>query len=150
MLLSKEYPYIYLNYSELCELRKSYRHYEEIFENLFEVKEISEVFNGLNFLSKETKEKLLRFQEKWYEFIEANNYSSDPVFVYLDTQFQHILDNELKSFLLSFNLDMQKNNFVDIESLEYTTREFPDSKAILERGCTLYGLLIKHKVIKKD
>ena len=128
-------------YSNLVDLLKTYEVYEMVYEDLHEVHSVVDYFSTVNFISEETIKLAQKFQDKWYKIISSKNYSSDRVFIYLDEDFQLLLDNELTIFLAALNEDLEKINFKNIESLKFEKRKFPTRKVLLKRVDDLYSLL---------
>lgn len=61
--------------------------------------------------------------------------------MYMDADFQELLDNELFSYLQSFNEYLHKVDFKSIESLEVHQRKFSTQAAILDRADLVYSWL---------
>ena len=139
---------IWFVYSNLCDLRKSYFFYEMVKEDIWDVNSIDYYFKDVNqqlTLSQDTIKLRDDFSVKFDAYIRSKKYSADRVFVYLDSDFISILDNELKAFLESFNSDLLRAGFTDVESLDVEEREFPTNEAILERVEFLYELINKKR-----
>ncbi len=100
-------------------------------------------FKTLDFVNSKTTERMNVFQNKFNHFITTKIYSKDRAFAYLDKEFISILDNELKDFLESINVDLIAAGFTDVESLEVKEREFPSNELILERVSFLFQRLEK-------
>jgi|GEM_PF-5465578 len=147
MRLFHKEPFLWELYNDLHTLMETHLIYEEILEN-FGLKKISVYFEDLVFLSSETKELMYAFEKSWYNYLNKTAYSVDAVFVYLDKDFQSILDVELSSFLQGFKDDMKNNGYTDYWKAD-KKRQYPSNEQIVERAKTLYGLLIEHKVITK-
>jgi len=139
----------WIEYSNLCDLLKSYEFYGMVYEDFYEVNNVVEYFSRFECVSKRTIESAQKFQEAWYKLIKSKSYCADRVFMYIDSDFQLVLDNELKSFLTDLNKDLDAIGFENIESLIVMNRKLPDNEVILERASTLYDLLLKHKITRK-
>ncbi len=141
MKLSKTNPYIWEMYNDLHCLRYTFKIYDEVYENLYEVNRVEDIFKELTFLNSDTIDSMVDFQNVWYFFIKERNYSKDSVFTYIDPKFQSILDNELYDFLQKLDGDIISNGFEDLHQKENQERVFPTISEILERGKILYDLL---------
>lgn len=138
-------PDQWIEYGLLCELMKTYELYEMVVEELYEVNSVMAHFSAIKILSEDTLKAAQAFQEKWYKIIEVKPYGKDRVFVYLDNDFQNMLNNELLSFLNLINFDLAKAKFPNIEYFNKVERKFPDNNSILERASILYELIINTK-----
>ena len=134
-------------YSNLCSLLTTYEMYGFVYEDFYEVHTIIDYFSSIKFISEETLLVAKKLQETWTKIIETKNYSSDKIFIYLDLDFQLMLDNELKSFLVLLNNDLEKINYNQIESLSIDARRFPTHEEILERTQYLFQVLKHEKLI---
>ena len=132
------FPDHWIEYSLLCELMKTYELYEMVVEELYEVNSVMEHFSGINILCEDTLIAAQLFQDKWYKILEIKPYGKDRIFIYLDKDFQHMLDNELLNFINLINRDLAKINFPNIEYINNIERKFPDNQAILERVSMIY------------
>jgi intein-encoded DNA endonuclease-like protein len=135
---------IWIVYSNLCDLRRSYIYFEDVLEDIYDVNVLKRL-DKYDFIDITTLNFMHTFINKFIQFIEKKEYRKDRVFVYLDSEFISILDNELKDFLEAFNSDLLRAGFTDVESLEVEEREFPTNEAILERVEFLYELMNKKR-----
>lgn len=148
MRLFQEEPHLWEIYNDLCTLQESHLIYEEILEN-FGIKNVSAYFGNLEFLSSETKRLMYEFEESWNSYQKKTEFSTDAVFVYLDSDFQSILDVELSFFLKSFSEDMKRHGYTDFWK-RIMKRKPPSNEQVVERAKILYRLLIKGEIIKKN
>lgn len=136
------YGYEFEMYNDLVAFWEGERYiYDEVYENLYGVFELTSVFSDVEFLSKETKEKMQAFQDKWYAYIESTEYSRNGVFVYLDEAFITILDHELTDFLNNFNQDLKENGYSDFTDLSNLERKLPTHEDILKSIANMYRVL---------
>jgi hypothetical protein len=121
--------------------------------DLFEVFEFSSLINqkwGQLIITEPTFNKLRQFSDEWLIYRRNAPYGDDEIFVYSDIEWHRIIKNYLLPALESMERDFEKHG---IEYTSYKITYDPDARPsdedILERGRTLYGLLLKHKVIKR-
>ena len=131
---------IWLVYSNLCDLRKSYVFYDMVLEDVYDVN-VLKWLEKHDFVSEKTLQLMSAFINNFLSFVDEKEYRKDQVFAYLDTQLISILDHELKDFLESLNSDLICAGFTDVESLEVPNREFPSNELILNRVADLYNRL---------
>jgi hypothetical protein len=131
---------IWIIYSNLCGLRKSYVFYDMVIEDVYDVN-VLKWLEKHDFVSKKTLQLMSAFINNFLNFVDEKEYRKDQVFAYLDTQLISILDHELKDFLESLNSDLNRAGFTDVESLEVPNREFPSNEVILNRVADLYDRL---------
>lgn len=136
--MSIKFPDHWIEYGLLCELMKTYELYGMVVEELYEVKSVMEHFSEVNILSNGTLKAAQLFQDKWYQILSSKPYGKDRIFVYLDIEFQQMLDNELFTFLNLLNVDLAKIKFPNIEDINEVDRKFPDTLEILERASSMY------------
>lgn len=103
---------------------------------------------GGNILREETNLQLRNFEREWKKFRNGVNYGNDGVFVYFDTNWHHIITAYLIPVLNNIEKDFDKAGVEYISYRKsYQPDTFPPHEDILERGRTLYGLLIKNNII---
>ena len=140
-------PEYWSEYSNLCSLLTTYEMYGFVYEDFYEVHTIVEYFSSIKFISTITLLAAKKFEETWTKIIETKNYSSDKIFIYLDIDFQLMIDNELRSFLVLLNKDLELINYDHIESISVDNRKFPTHKDILERAQYLFEVLRHEKLL---
>ena len=102
------------------------------------------------YLEKSTLDKYRVFKQKFLNYLSNFSYGDDEIFTAFDAIWHQIIKNYLLPVLESMEQDFEKHG---IEYTSYKITYDPDARPsdedILERGRTLYGLLLKHKVIKR-
>lgn len=105
---------------------------------------------GTNILSSRSFKLLAEFENEWKNYRKSYSYGDDEIFVLIDPAWHDIVKKKLIPLINSL-----QNDFEAIK-MDYSTGSFnevvyqPANQDILQRVSTLYGLLIKHEIIKKD
>ena len=105
---------------------------------------------GTEILSDKTFNAIIVFRENWLEYKKSVNYGGDTVFMFFDKNWKDIIQEYLCPALDSIEQDFISN------TIEFTPYKeivdfnlYPTSTEILERGETLYKLLLEKKVVEK-
>ena len=142
--------YIHTHLCWLCYYNKSSSNVEETIIEDFEFLDLIKNKWGKEILSDQTFEHLACFRQEWLQYKKGVNYAGDTVFMFFDNKWFDIIKNYLIPLLESMEKDFSLNKIKYTSyrnSIDLDTR--PSTDDILERGRTLYKLLLKNKVIKK-
>ena len=122
---------------------------ESIIED-FEFKGLLKKEWGTDILSERSFKGLVEFREKWLAYKESVNYAGDTVFMFFDQKWKDIVKEYLCPALDSIELDFL-NNHMDYISYKKNADfdAYPSISEILERGETLYKLLLNKNIVKK-
>lgn len=106
---------------------------------------------GTDILSDNSFKGLVKFREKWLTYKESVNYAGDTVFMYFDKNWIKIINVYLLPAIESMESDMasHKIEFVSYRN-HYDPLKKPTIDNILERGNTLYKLLLDAKIVTKS
>ncbi|MCB0638656.1 MAG: hypothetical protein KDC54_18625 [Lewinella sp.] len=106
---------------------------------------------GYMTLSPETSQELNDFAESWRGYRKEKPYGEDEYFVFFDPEWHEIIQYRILPALKAMEADFRRNQ-VAYQSLQttYSPSARPPDEAALERGRTLYNLLLSHRIIKKD
>lgn len=105
---------------------------------------------GTNILSLRSFKLLEEFENQWENYRKSYPYGEDEIFVLIDPKWHDIVKEKLVPLIESFQHDFEAT------AMEYFKEDLnqviyqPTNQDILQRVSTLYGLLIKHGIIKKD
>lgn len=134
-----------ISYSKYC-----YNLYDS---DLFEVFHFDELVRqewGVNILSKDSFNLLNNFYIAWKEYRISNLYGDDEIFIYSDNKWHQLVSDYLIPLLINFEVDFDSNNIQYKSYIQfYDPDARPSDEDILERGRTLYKLLIDHGIIKR-
>lgn len=102
---------------------------------------------GTDIIADHTIDKLNKFRKKWIDYKNSVNYAGDTVFMFIDENWKHLVQKYLCPTLESMEADFDANH-IEYNSYkkDYNPDARPSKQNILERGRTLYGLLLKHNV----
>ncbi len=119
--------------------------------NIFDINYLMNIDPKNEYSSLSTKCRYEEFRIHWVGYLKDNNYSEDGIFIQFDPKWSFIKEHYLIPLLIDLEnemlrLDINFQTFRDT----YNSDARPSDEDILERGRTLYGLLLKHKVIKRD
>lgn len=147
-ILNLKYIHTYLTW--LSYFNKNSSNVEESIIEDFDFKGLLKRKWGTNILSENSFERLEEFRKKWLVYKESVNYAGDTVFMFFDQKWKHIVEEYLCPALDSLELDFSHNNIEYISYIKNADFDAcPSSSEILERGETLYKLLLNNKIIKK-
>lgn len=142
--------YIYINLTWLSYYNKNSSNAEESIIEDFNFKGLLKREWGTDILSESSFEGLVKFREKWLAYKKSVNYAGDIIFMFLDQKWKDIVEEYLCPALDSIEVDFLHNNIEYISYKKNTDfNACPSSSEILERGATLYKLLLNKKIVKK-
>lgn len=105
---------------------------------------------GSEVISSLTLDLLNNFRLNWLKYKRSANYAGDPVFMYFDINWHQLIEEYLIPALDSMELDF---NYYGLEYVPYSSHYNPSIRPsvenILERGTTLYKLLLKNGITEK-
>lgn len=118
--------------------------------DLYEVLEFNSLLNykwGSEVLGTKTIELIKLFNQEWKKYRTLIPQSDDGVFCSLDPGWHKLFKKQLLPALESMEADFDANH-IEYNSYkkDYNPDARPGKQDILERGRTLYGLLLKHNV----
>ena len=106
---------------------------------------------GTNILGTHSFGFLIEFEQLWRHYRKTAPHGEDEIFVNIDPAWKKIVQDCLVPLLNSMENDFHEYGIEFISYKEYHDPDArPSDEEILERGRTLYDLLLKHGIIKKN
>ncbi len=118
--------------------------------NILKINYLKNIDPNNEFTTLSTKESYEEFRIHWLKYLKENKYSEDGIFIQFDPNWSSIIKSYLIPLLLDLESDILRLGLtIQTYKETYNSETRPSDEDILERGRTLYGLLLKHKVIKR-
>jgi len=104
----------------------------------------------VNILSEYAIHKVFDFRKMWLEYKKKNVFGDDLTFTYFDPKWHALINDYLIPALDILELEMKDNQIDFISYLDYRDIDaHPNNEQLLERGRTLYNLLLTNKIIER-